>query len=55
MGVYPDVGLKEARERWEVARKQVADGINPAEHRKSQKAEIVTNVEEFWKSFKRIS
>lgn len=37
-GVYPDVGLKDARERRDVARKQVAAGIDPSEHRKAAKA-----------------
>lgn len=37
LGVYPDVGLKDARERREEARKQVAAGIDPAKHRKAQK------------------
>jgi len=35
-GVYPDVGLKDARECRDEARKDVAAGINPAEHRKAQ-------------------
>ena len=30
IGAYPDVGLKEARERREAARKVIAAGINPA-------------------------
>ena len=37
-GVYPDVGLKDARERRDDARKQVAAGIDPGEHRKAQKS-----------------
>ena len=37
-GVYPDVGLKEARERRDAARKLLADGIDPGENRKVQKA-----------------
>lgn len=37
-GVYPDVGLKDARERREAARKLLADGIDPGENRKVQKA-----------------
>src|SRR5882724_5885445 len=36
-GVYPDVLLKTARERRDVARKQVADGIDPGEARKAAK------------------
>lgn len=38
LGVYPDVGLKDARERCDVARKLLADGVDPGEHRKATKA-----------------
>ena len=38
LGVYPDVGLKDARERRDDAQKLVAKGIDPSEHRKAQKA-----------------
>lgn len=38
MGVYPDVGLKEARERRDIARKQLTNDIDPAEHRKLNKS-----------------
>lgn len=37
-GVYPDIGLKEARERREEARKLLAQGVEPSENRKAQKA-----------------
>ena len=37
LGVYPDVGLKVARERRETARQQIANGVDPGEHRKAQK------------------
>ena len=37
LGVYPDVGLKVARERREAARQQIANGVDPGEHRKAQK------------------
>jgi integrase len=37
-GVYPAVSLKRARELRDEARKQVAAGIDPGEHRKAQKA-----------------
>lgn len=36
-GVYPTISLSEARERREVARKQIAFGINPAAKRKLDK------------------
>ena len=38
MGVYPEVGLKAAREKREDARRLLADGIDPGENRKIQKA-----------------
>jgi integrase len=37
LGGYPDVTLKEARERRDEARKLVANGIDPSENRKAQK------------------
>ena len=39
LGIYPDVGLKAARERRDAVRKQVAEGIDPGQHRKAVKAE----------------
>jgi integrase len=38
LGTYPDVSLKEARERRDSARKQLADGIDPSLSRKAQKS-----------------
>lgn len=38
LGVYPDVGLKDARERRDEARKLLANDIDPGENRKVQKA-----------------
>jgi integrase len=38
LGTYPDVGLKDARERRDEARKLLANGIDPGENRKAQKA-----------------
>jgi integrase len=37
-GTYPEVSLKDARLKREEARRQVAAGIDPGEHRKAQKA-----------------
>lgn len=37
-GVYPDVGLKDARGRRDEARKMLANGIDPGANRKAQKA-----------------
>lgn len=38
LGVYPDVSLSQARQRREDARKLIADGVDPSENRKAQKA-----------------
>lgn len=38
LGIYPDVGLKDARERPDAARRQVAARIDPSEQRKAQKS-----------------
>ena len=38
LGVYPDVGLKEARDRRDEARKLLAAGIDPGAHRKAHKS-----------------
>ena len=37
LGVYPDIGLKDARERRDEACKLLANGVDPGEHRKAQK------------------
>jgi integrase len=41
LGVYPEVSLKDARERRDEARKMIASGIDPSEARKEQKAGVV--------------
>lgn len=38
VGVYPEVGLKDARSRRDEARKLLAAGLDPGEHRKAKKA-----------------
>ncbi|EFK95091.1 phage integrase family protein, partial [sediment metagenome] len=38
LGTYPEVSLQKARERRESARKLLADGVDPGEHRKAVKA-----------------
>lgn len=38
LGVYPDVSLKDARDRRDEARKLLVNGIDPSENRKAQKA-----------------
>ncbi len=42
LGAYPDIGLAEARRKHQDARKLVAQGIHPTEHRKRQEAEQKT-------------
>jgi hypothetical protein len=37
LGVYPDVPLKDARDRRDTARKLLANGIDPGENRRAQK------------------
>lgn len=37
LGVYPDVSLKDARNRRDEARKLIADGVDPSENRKAKK------------------
>jgi integrase len=38
LGTYPEVSLKDARDRRDGARKLIADGVDPSEHRKASKA-----------------
>ena len=40
LGIYPDISLKQARERREDLRKHVANGIDPSELRKAEKQSI---------------
>ncbi|WP_343661081.1 integrase arm-type DNA-binding domain-containing protein [Ralstonia sp.] len=41
LGVYPDVGLKEARDRRDAAKRLLADGIDPSVERRVRKAATV--------------
>jgi integrase len=52
LGVYPDVSLKDARDRRDELRKQLANGIDPGAHRKAKKA---TRVEQAGNSFEIIA
>lgn len=52
LGVYPDVGLKDARDRRDEARKLLANDIDPGENRKVQKA---AKVERATNSFEAIA
>ena len=49
LGVYPDVSLKDARERRDEARKLIANGIDPSQARKDEKAEIAADAVTFEK------
>lgn len=46
-GVYPEIGLKEARAKRDDARKLLADGADPGETRKAMKAAQVADAETF--------
>ena len=43
LGTYPDVSLRDARERCDEARRLLANMIDPSEHRKAEKAERSKN------------
>lgn len=45
LGVYPEVSLKEAREKRDAIRKQVSNGINPAQEKKLIKLTRLINAE----------
>jgi integrase len=45
LGVYPDVGLAEARERREQARKHVAAGLDPGQQRRAEKLALAERTE----------
>ncbi|EFL51437.1 phage integrase [Solidesulfovibrio fructosivorans JJ]] len=49
LGVYPDVSLKDARGRRDEARKLIANGIDPSQARKEEKAEIASDAVTFEK------
>ena len=52
LGVYPDVSLKDARDRRDDARKLLANGIDPSEHRKRTKS---ANIERAANSFEAVA
>ncbi len=43
--VYPESSLKQTREKRDIARKQIEDGIDPSKHRIATKAARVQDVE----------
>ncbi len=52
-GVYPEVTLKEARDKRDKARKQIADGINPSQAKKLEKLQININHQNNFESIAR--
>lgn len=42
LGVFPEVSLKEAREKRDIARKQIQNGIDPSQQRRVEKAVLKT-------------
>lgn len=46
-GVYPEIGLKDAREKRDEARKLLINGIDPSETRKAMKAAQIADAETF--------
>lgn len=53
LGVYPDISLKDARERREEARKLVAHGVDPSEARKAEKLARRQQVEDSFEAIAR--
>jgi integrase len=53
LGVYPDVGLKTARERRDEARRLLANGVDPGEQRKAVKAAKSESVENSFEAIAR--
>ena len=55
LGVYPTVGLKEARERREQAKKLLSQGINPSADRKESKAAAIAEQREKENTFQAVA
>jgi Arm DNA-binding domain len=53
LGVYPDVGLADARDKREQARKLLAAGIDPAEHRKAAQVALEESTENTFEAIAR--
>jgi integrase len=53
LGVYPDVGLADAREKREEARRKVAAGIDPAELRKAEAIALIESIENSFEAIAR--
>jgi len=50
LGVYPEVGIKDARERCDEVRKHLAAGIDPGAKRKAENAALIENAENTFKA-----
>ena len=53
MGIYPDVSLKQARDRRDEARRLLAEGIDPSVHRQTTKAMDVSRTEDSFEAVAR--
>ncbi len=53
LGVYPEVGLKEARQRLEQARKLVAGGIDPSAQRQAAKRALTEGCDDSFEALGR--
>jgi len=53
LGIYPDVGLADAREKREEARRKVAAGIDPQEIRKNEAIALIENTENTFEAIAR--
>lgn len=47
LGVYPETGLKLARDKRDEARKQLAQNIDPSQNRKAMKAALAADADTF--------
>ena len=50
LGVYPEISLKEAREKRDEARKLIDANIDPIEHKKSQQLKLITDANNTFKA-----
>jgi integrase len=55
LGVYPDVGLKQARERRDEARRLVAAGVDPSAERQAAKASLIAGERRARDSFEAVA
>ena len=53
VGVYPDVGLKAARDKHQQAREQLANGVDPSEQKQAARAELLAKVENSFEAIAR--